>query len=92
MRLRLLVFCLPLVGATVAEAEFRVQPYLQNPTATSMTVVWFSAEDAAGTLTLFAGPATTPIAEKISRPEAATALAYPGCNENRSAEYPRKSR
>ncbi len=78
MRLRLLVFCLPLVGATVAEAEFRVQPYLQNPTATSMTVVWFSAEDAAGTLTLFAGPATTPIAEKISRPEAATALAYPG--------------
>ncbi|WP_197430204.1 fibronectin type III domain-containing protein [Auraticoccus cholistanensis] len=41
-----------------AQAEgdaFRVNPYLQNPTSTSMTVTWFSREDAPGELVL-SGP------------------------------------
>jgi Calcineurin-like phosphoesterase/Purple acid Phosphatase, N-terminal domain len=37
-------------GAQQAETDFRVQPYLQNPSADSMLVTWFSWEDEPGQL------------------------------------------
>ncbi len=41
--------------APAAEDAFRVNPYLQNPTSTSMTLTWFSTEDEPGQL-LLEGP------------------------------------
>ena len=77
MRPPLSLLLVLLLGALAAEAQFRVRPYLQNPTAESITIVWFSADNTSGTLTLFDSSATTPVAKKVSHPEAAEALAYP---------------
>lgn len=47
-------FCLAIVPAEAA--TFRVNPYLQQPTAEGMLVTWFTEADQAGTLTV-TGPA-----------------------------------
>ncbi len=65
------------IGVVAADAQFRVLPYLQNSAAEAITVVWLSEDDTPGALTLFDGASTTPVMERISRPEAAVALAYP---------------
>jgi hypothetical protein len=58
--------------AAVAE-EFRVQPYLQNPTQNEVSILWFSQTGEPGTLIVEmpAGPYTL-----RSRPERAEALAF----------------
>ncbi len=38
------------LSASTAKAEFRVQPYLQNPAEDAMTVIWFGDDAAAGTI------------------------------------------
>jgi hypothetical protein len=40
------------IGALAAGAEFRVLPYLQNPATDAITVVWFSADNTPGILTV----------------------------------------
>ncbi len=49
---------------------FRVEPYLQNPTETAITVIWFSDTDSPGTLSLKNG------GEYASKPVRADKLAY----------------
>lgn len=59
--------------------DFRVYPYLQNPSANSMTIRWFSDSATDGMLEVFSGaPAAgsdrTPIVSVTTSPEAAEAL------------------
>ncbi len=54
MRLRSPQF-LPAVlcaAASLSHAQFRVQPYLQNPSSDGVTITWFSSDAVAGELTL----------------------------------------
>lgn len=66
--------------ATNADARFRVLPYLQNPAEDGMTVIWFSEHDTPGSLSLSVSanskPANAPLAQWLSTPSSAQALAY----------------
>lgn len=59
-------------------SQFRVTPYLHNPSATSMTIVWFSKHGTAAHVTLRAGDAGTgdTTREFESAPARACELAY----------------
>ena len=70
-------------SAVNLDAQFRVLPYLQNPAADGMTVVWFSERETPGSLTLFQSPepqaaelSLGPIGQWRSAPAPALALAY----------------
>ncbi|SDE58995.1 purple acid phosphatase family protein [Auraticoccus monumenti] len=60
--------------ADARDGGFRVNPYLQNPTTTSMTVTWFSYDDAPGELVLD-GPGHRGT-RLVSDPEPQPVLAY----------------
>ncbi len=65
------IFNFSLVFTTLsAFGGFRVEPYLQNPTETAITVIWFSDTDSPGTLSLKNG------GEYASKPVRADKLAY----------------
>lgn len=66
--------------ARAAEDDFRVNPYLQNPTTTSMTVTWFSTEDEAGELVL-TGPGQDGT-RWVGEPEVKPELAYTDLERN----------
>ncbi|HIG17527.1 MAG TPA: T9SS type A sorting domain-containing protein [Candidatus Handelsmanbacteria bacterium] len=64
------------IGALAAGAEFRVLPYLQNPATDAITVVWFSADNTPGILTVVTDTGVA-VTERVSEAEVATALTYP---------------
>ena len=74
----ILVRCLVLAavaGAAFADDGFRVTPYLQNPSADGLTLVWFSNRETAGELRW--GPADGSAVETVaSQPVADHALDY----------------
>jgi hypothetical protein len=61
--------------APAALAQFRVNPYLQNPSSTGMAVTWFGSEAASGTLTL-TGPRPGQARSFKSDPSLQPLLAY----------------
>ena len=71
--------------STHQAADFRVLPYVQNPTTDSMTVRWLSESAAPGTLTVETpeGPR-----EFTSKPVQATALAYNPFKEEPCGPHP----
>lgn len=73
------LFCLVFSGISLTasgQEGFRLHPYLQNPAATSMTVIWFSETGNAGIL-LYKERDSSEFREVLSTPVPATALAYP---------------
>lgn len=71
--------------STLQAADFRVLPYVQNPTVDSMTVRWLSESATPGTLTVETpeGPR-----EFTSKPVQATALAYNPFKEEPCGPHP----
>ena len=66
---------LGLLGASaVAAGDFRVYPYLQNPTDDGLSIIWFTDTDEPGTLTVKSN--ANLVAEHESSPQVAPALAY----------------
>jgi hypothetical protein len=92
----LTLLCLMLFpnAATRGSADdFRVYPYLQNPSASSMTIRWFSDSATDGKLEVFSGdPAAgldkVPIVSVKTSPEATEALAYNPFMEEPGGPHP----
>ena len=64
------------IAATSAQStDFRVHPYVQNPTTDSMTVIWFSNSDTPGQLSV-RGEGPPGDTTLVSTPIRAAALAY----------------
>jgi len=72
-RLHVLWLCVLCVSAA---AQFRVPPYVQNPTQREITVLWFSAQDEPGRLACSAPEGGKLVFEGKSTPRLAGALAY----------------
>ena len=66
-----------LPGEAPADDDFRVLPYLQNPSTTAMTLLWFSEEEIPGRLTFrpVSSSSSSPRVV-VSVPERAVSLAY----------------
>jgi N-acetyl-anhydromuramyl-L-alanine amidase AmpD len=62
--------------AQTSESHFRVTPYLQNPSATGMTIVWFSDTETPGLVTVRSGEAESDVRRFASKPTQACELAY----------------
>ncbi len=64
--------------AESSKSHFRVTPYLQSPSATGMTIVWFSDNETPGQLTLDSGDSESTAAVRTinSVPTRACELAY----------------
>jgi len=67
--------CALLAVAVSAQAEFRVQPYLQNPSSEGMSLTWFTSAPVAGTLVV-RGPVPERPRVLTSQPAAQPLLAY----------------
>ncbi len=72
----ILIFFLTLLPTLALGSDFRIPPYLQNPSTDGVTIIWFSDSQAPGQLT-FHKQGATPAAALVSTPERADALAYP---------------
>lgn len=83
LRLITTLSCTLAMLAPAAEAQFRISPYLQNPAADEMTVVWFSEDEAPGELTLFDVGSTVTRQSLRSSPQRADDLAYPAWEADR---------
>ncbi len=72
------VLLIVLVSARISAAEndFRIYPYLQNPSQDAMTVIWFSVTNTPGSFKYFEKNTNTETALS-SNPELASALIYP---------------
>ncbi len=94
-RFRSLLFLLlsPIAASRVSANDFRVYPYLQNPSANSMTIRWFSDSATDGKLEVFSGDPTggsdnALIASVKTSPEAAGALEHNPFKEEPGGPYP----
>ena len=94
-RLCSLLFLLldPVAARRVSADDFRVYPYLQNPSANSMTIRWFSGSAIEGNLEVFSGdPAAgtdkAPIASVKTSPEAAGTLEHNPFKEEPGSPHP----
>lgn len=65
----------PVMEAPAAEAGFRVEPYLQNPSSTGMTITWFTETSEPAQLTL-RGPGLMRPAVLTTTPTYEAALEY----------------
>lgn len=61
-RLALAAAAVLALAGTAAQAQFRVNPYLQNPSSQGMSFTWFTENAASATFKLFEGTSTTPSA------------------------------
>jgi phosphodiesterase/alkaline phosphatase D-like protein len=68
-----------------AMRAFRVLPYLQDPSSTSMRVTWFTTEDAPGELTLTQGGQSI---RHRSTPQRRTELGYSPLEESEREDFP----
>jgi hypothetical protein len=57
-------------------SHFRVTPYLQNPTATGTTIIWFSDNETPGLVTIKGGESESDTQTFSSKPTQACELAY----------------
>jgi len=64
------------IRVSAAENDFRIYPYLQNPSQDAMTVIWFSETNTPGSIKYFEKNTNTETALS-SNPELASALVYP---------------
>lgn len=71
-----------LAAAATAHADFRVSPYLQNPSSQGMSFTWFTSAEAAGTLRVFAPGASTPLTSFTSAPTLESVLGYTNAERN----------
>lgn len=76
-------FCLAI--APVEAATFRVNPYLQQPTAEGMSVTWFTEAEQAGTLTV-TGPALASPLTFESTPVFQPLLSYTTAEKNQEID------
>jgi len=74
-RLILLLCLVFLTGSSWLRADFRIEPYLQNPTPQAITMVWFSENNQPGQLIL-QGDGVSFQKSLVSSPLRADALAY----------------
>ena len=76
------VFCIIQAHPSPA-SDFRVPPYLQNPTSDGMTLIWFSNSDTPGQLEV-RGPGAYQAGKPFeSAPYHAVELSYPSWESNR---------
>ena len=76
------VFCVVQAHPSPA-SDFRVPPYLQNPTSDGMTLIWFSNSDTPGQLEV-RGPGAYQAGKPFeSAPYHALELSYPSWESNR---------
>ena len=76
------VFCIIQAHPSPA-SDFRVPPYLQNPTSDGMTLIWFSNSDTPGQLEV-RGPGAYQAGKPFeSAPDHALELSYPSWESNR---------
>jgi hypothetical protein len=71
----ILAFLLTLLPVFAAGSDFRIPPYLQNPTTQSATIIWFSNSQAPGQLS-YREQGSTHEVTLTSTPVRAEALAY----------------
>ncbi|CEJ44243.1 Putative acid phosphatase (Uncharacterized protei n) [Umezakia ovalisporum] len=64
-------------------SEFRVNPYLQNPSSEGVYVTWFTEENLAGTLTVTGPGLSTPLT-LVSNPTFQPLLAYTTAEKNQN--------
>lgn len=84
MRLRpTLLLAAMLCMATASHAQFRVQPYLQNPSSDGITITWFSSAAEPGVLTLRQPGPRVPAVHTTS-PEVQPVLAYTSAERNQA--------
>ncbi|WP_166350337.1 purple acid phosphatase family protein [Phytoactinopolyspora limicola] len=73
--LAVLATTVPAQARPAADTEFRVNPYLQNPSTTSMTITWFTSTGEPGDLVV-RGPGLRGAARYVTEPEHLPALDY----------------
>ncbi|MEL6902587.1 MAG: metallophosphoesterase [Cyanobacteria bacterium J06606_4] len=74
-----------LATAPAKAATFRVNPYLQQPTAEGMAITWFTEENQAGTLTVTGPNLANPLTFE-STPEFQPLLSYTTAEKNQEIE------
>lgn len=78
------------VGTSSAD-DFRVLPYLQNPSSTSITIQWFSHSSSPGTLDVIvedSGAGVAPSIQRKSSPTEANTLSYNPFQEEPENRHP----
>jgi hypothetical protein len=78
------VIAAALASALPAHAEFRINPYLQNPGADGMYFTWFTTQNQPGTLRIFEPGATTALMSFESAPSFQSVLAYTNAERNQT--------
>jgi len=68
-------FQLAILSSLASGSDFRVPPYIQNPSSDGMTIIWFSENDTPGQLTYHKHESTTGTTV-VSTPVRANALAH----------------
>ena len=71
----LFAVCLLSAHAAIAQSDFKVPPYLQNPDFSGVSILWFTRSDVPGTVTVLDENGV--VASLQSSPIQASALAYP---------------
>jgi hypothetical protein len=72
------------LAATAAQADFRIQPYLQNPSTQGMSFTWFTAASSPGVLRVFEPGSSTPLLSLSSAPTLESVLAYTTAERNQN--------
>ncbi len=83
MRLRTIAFIVASALALPAQAQFRVNPYLQNPTSDGMYFTWFSEANVAGALSI-TGPGLASPMVLTSSPTFEQLLSYTNAELNQT--------
>ena len=80
-----LAACAAMVTAlamTPVQAQFRINPYLQNPSSESMSFTWFTEQAGAGTLKVFEAGSNQALFTATSTPALQSVLAYTQAEKN----------
>jgi hypothetical protein len=72
------------LAAAPAAAQFRVNPYLQNPSSTGMSFTWFTEQSAAASFQVFEPGNAVPVFSQSSSPTLEAVLAYTNAEKNQS--------
>ena len=83
-RLALAAAAVLALAGTAAQAQFRVNPYLQNPSSQGMSFTWFTENAASATFKLFEGTSTTPSFVQSTAGDLQAVLAYTTAERNQT--------
>lgn len=72
------------LAALPAAAQFRVNPYLQNPSSSGVSLTWFTEQAQAASFQLFEAGGTDPIFSQTSSPSFQSVLAYTNAEKNQA--------